>query len=120
MDMKKFCQACAKELRRKRFGDRLEDRTALLKRKFCSLSCAGSKKKVRPNTLMWRARRLRKPNCEACGTTKKLEVHHVNGNRKNNDESNLQTLCNVCHKFLHTIQRWLGMPILKRPPRLFP
>lgn len=27
-----------------------------------------------------------------------LEVDHIDGNHKNNDPSNLQTLCNCCHK----------------------
>ena len=28
-----------------------------------------------------------------------LEVDHIDGNPKNNDASNLQTLCMLCHKF---------------------
>jgi predicted HNH restriction endonuclease len=30
-----------------------------------------------------------------------LEVHHVDGNNKNNDQSNLQVLCLNCHGKTH-------------------
>lgn len=36
--------------------------------------------------------------CSQCGGTKNLMVHHKDGNRKNNDKSNLQTLCWSCHE----------------------
>ena len=41
--------------------------------------------------------------CEKCGLTEwqgekiPLEVHHIDGNRRNNDLSNLQLLCPNCH-----------------------
>ena len=31
-----------------------------------------------------------------------LEVHHIDGNYKNNDESNLQLLCPNCHALTET------------------
>ena len=43
--------------------------------------------------------------CEVCGLTEwlgkpiKLEVHHIDGNRQNDDESNLQVMCPNCHSF---------------------
>lgn len=45
----------------------------------------------------------RKDECECCGLKEwqgkelKLQVHHIDGNRKNNDLSNLQLLCPNCH-----------------------
>jgi len=43
-----------------------------------------------------------KPNkCNICGYNtfiKVLEVHHIDGNRKNNELSNLEILCPSCHK----------------------
>lgn len=43
------------------------------------------------------ARKLKKSYCEKCGTTEKLEVDHIDGNRSNNDPQNIQTLCTFCH-----------------------
>ena len=45
----------------------------------------------------------REEKCECCGISEwngksiKLQVHHIDGNRKNNDLSNLQLLCPNCH-----------------------
>lgn len=49
-------------------------------------------------------RAYRKDHCErpACTTTIEdpcqLDVHHIDGNRRNNDPANLQTLCASCHR----------------------
>ena len=40
----------------------------------------------------------KKGACEQCGSKKNLMVHHKDGNRKNNEPSNLQTLCWSCHE----------------------
>lgn len=43
--------------------------------------------------------------CEKCGTyyskDKNFELHHKDGNRKNNDINNFEWLCNSCHKKEH-------------------
>lgn len=43
--------------------------------------------------------------CRSCGNagTKKhrLEIHHKDGDKANNDDSNLITLCKVCHDGVH-------------------
>lgn len=44
-----------------------------------------------------KARKFKKSYCEKCGGTERLEVDHIDGNRSNNELSNLQTLCNSCH-----------------------
>ena len=36
--------------------------------------------------------------CQECGKTDDLEVHHIDGNRLNNDPENLLTLCKKCHR----------------------
>lgn len=42
-------------------------------------------------------------SCEECGFVAKvstqLEIDHIDGNRHNNDESNLRTLCCNCHAY---------------------
>jgi len=44
----------------------------------------------------------KKDHCERCGFIPEdkvqLDVDHIDGNRGNNDESNLQTLCANCHR----------------------
>jgi len=48
----------------------------------------------------YEARKQKKDNCENCGISKKvaaLEIDHIDGNRRNNDSKNLQTLCTKCH-----------------------
>jgi hypothetical protein len=36
--------------------------------------------------------------CDWCGTTEKVEIHHINHDRKNNSLANLTWLCNHCNK----------------------
>jgi 5-methylcytosine-specific restriction endonuclease McrA len=46
---------------------------------------------------------LKEYRCESCGQTEwlgqpiPLELHHIDGNRNNNQLSNLQLLCANCH-----------------------
>ena len=46
---------------------------------------------------------LKENKCELCGVTNwlgkrlKLELHHIDGNRFNNNFENLQILCPNCH-----------------------
>ncbi len=41
--------------------------------------------------------------CQRCGGRYKLQVHHVNKRSHNGDdsESNLITLCEACHRYIH-------------------
>jgi len=40
--------------------------------------------------------------CSKCGTTKgQLDINHKDGNRKNNNRSNLQYMCRSCHRKMH-------------------
>lgn len=43
------------------------------------------------------ARKHRKDYCENCGTTKELQIDHIDRNRSNNNPDNLKTLCRSCH-----------------------
>lgn len=46
-------------------------------------------------------RKVRKDKCELCGSTINLCVHHIDGNRNNNDITNLLTVCKKCHQTHH-------------------
>lgn len=48
-----------------------------------------------------RARRFLKEACEKCGAKEKLQVHHRDRDWRNDNESNIQTLCAGCHMRLH-------------------
>ena len=54
---------------------------------------------------------LRGRKCERCGLEEwmgqpiNLEVHHLNGDRSDNDLSNLQLLCPNCHSYTPTFRR---------------
>lgn len=39
--------------------------------------------------------------CAKCGSTKNLDIDHKDGNRKNNNRSNLRVLCRSCHRKMH-------------------
>jgi len=49
-------------------------------------------------------RKFIKDKCEECEIIDKrlLVVHHIDRDRDNNEEVNLQTLCWNCHKIIHT------------------
>lgn len=53
-------------------------------------------------------RKIKKPYCEYCNSTKNLCVHHIDGNRNNNDITNLITVCKKCHQQHHVERDVLG------------
>ena len=99
----KYCEMCGKRLTRKRYNGTLEDFMAFSRRKYCSLTCANTRKKPTAAGMRWRAEQLRKPYCEICGTQSRLHAHHINGNIAINTPENIQTLCFDCHMAHH---RW--------------
>lgn len=46
-----------------------------------------------------------KSKCVACGSKKNLEIHHINGDTKDNSKMNLITLCRKCHNKIDKIER---------------
>src|SRR5262245_9588805 len=105
----KPCENCGIPMSRKRYGKHLEDLTAFNKRKFCSLSCANTRRVLTKHGYSWRARKHLKISCEACGERRQLQAHHVDQNKANNEPSNIQTLCKWCHNFLHSTAKRLGL-----------
>ena len=41
--------------------------------------------------------------CEICKEREATDIHHIDGNHKNNDSKNIQYLCTICHSNLHGI-----------------
>ena len=108
----KPCGTCGTFFQRKRMSNgRMEDLTAYGKRRFCSLSCANSQTKGGDSrsAMNVQARKHLGEQCEFCGTTSSLVIHHVNEDWTNNSRGNLQTLCDSCHKSWHITQRYAGV-----------
>jgi len=45
-------------------------------------------------------------SCQECGSKRKIQIHHKDKNRSNNNLSNLRVLCSICHANLH--KNWEG------------
>lgn len=112
----KYCVMCGNRLERKRYNGILEGYKAFLSRKYCSRSCANTRKEVTEAGMRWRAEQLRKSACEICGTTSNLHAHHIDGDITHNTPENIQTLCNSCHLKHHHYCRRNGMNI---PGRMY-
>src|SRR6266542_4575878 len=101
IDPVKTCAPSGRVFTRRRFGNRLEDRSRFLSRRHCSQGCANTKPVVSKDANHWRARKHKATCCSECATTKRLHVHHKDRNPANNRPANLQTLCASCHLKLH-------------------
>lgn len=64
---------------------------------------ARSKKRKRTKVSRKESRLLKDniKECEECWSNRILQVHHIDKNPKNNNISNLQKLCLVCHMKKH-------------------
>jgi len=113
-EAKKYCETCGAQMSRRRYNGRLEDFGVFQRRKYCSLSCANTRKEVTTAGLRWRAEQLRDPACEICGAFSKLHAHHIDGDITNNTSENIQTLCARCHAAHHHYTRRLGLMVAGR------
>ena len=103
-DPEKTCAECGTSLTRKTINGRLEDRAVFLKRRYCDRLCMAQgqvKEQVTLAGLRARSGKLRGQVCETCGTTEKLNEHHIDLNPANNDPLNRMTLCASCHQHWH-------------------
>lgn len=117
----RYCETCTRLLQRRRNDSgRLEGYRDFMRRRFCSLSCANSRSKggASRKAAHYHARKLRGPNCEACGTPHRLQAHHVDENWMNNSPENIQTLCIHCHHFWHALHRRHGVQPTRHMPKL--
>ena len=98
----KICKKCGKEFQRRRFGKRLEDYTRWSQRLYCSKQCSYIRKPMEDKSSYHRlARTFLSPCCNTCQSTENLDIHHKDKNWKNNEMSNLVTLCHSYHMKLH-------------------
>lgn len=107
----KYCETCGRKLIRKRYNGRLEDLTAFQRRKYCSLTCANTRKALTVAGYRRRAEQFRKDSCEICGARLRLHAHHIDGNIAHNWQKNIQTLCFDCHMAHHRLCRRLGRAV---------
>ena len=75
---------------------------------------------ARWSTDHWRAAKHKKDKCEACGSAVNLVAHHVDQDVKNNDPSNIETLCKPCHDFWHNCADRNQRAVAGRMPDLYP
>ena len=93
-----------------------QDKSSKSGKVFCSRSCStayNNQFKIgdkHPNwtnshrTYRTKAFKYKEKVCEVCGYNKYpeiLEVHHIDGDRRNNELSNLQIVCPTCHAEIH-------------------
>lgn len=113
-DPEKYCTYCGKRMKRVRFkSGRLEDLSAFQRRKYCCWDCFSNaqiksgynEQDYRPAhqsafRLAYKVLKLEK-RCQICGAENNIDVHHKDGNYKNNSLDNLMILCRKCHIKIH-------------------
>jgi hypothetical protein len=125
IDPIRYCWWCKGNLERKRFSTgRLEDRGIFLHRIYCNRECQRhaqvKPQSVNTQTLLSRSQKFRKKECERCGRTNDLHVHHKNKNRMDSTPENLETLCVWCHNQHHAMERRNNVLGVRRATRWSP
>lgn len=109
----KYCSCCGKRMERRRYASKLEDLGAFMRRKYCSRKCM-RKGFVKTDAAQQSnrsahdsARKIvylieeRPKVCSVCGSTVNVDIHHADGDYRNNASSNLVLLCRSCHMKAH-------------------
>jgi hypothetical protein len=122
VELQKPCAWCGATMRRRRSAKgRSEDIYWFNKRRFCSSKCYGHHKAAKAAERRAKDerayRRFVGPECEACGATTDLHVHHIDGEHANGSCENMQTLCRYCHGFWHGLLKRKGV-VIRRMPKL--
>lgn len=109
----KYCAYCGSKMERQRYGKRLEDLSAFIRRKYCCRDCMRKAFVCKDSSNQsWKsahatARKLihlieqREVVCAQCGSTENVDIHHIDGVAQNNNSDNLILLCRSCHMKAH-------------------
>lgn len=100
----RHCEHCGSIMERKRYATKLECMANFLRRHYCDRACMAAsmmKKEPTRSAIQMRLRKTRGSSCEVCGSTANLHSHHNDRNWRNNDPSNIATLCGSCHLKRH-------------------
>jgi hypothetical protein len=118
--MRGTCSVCGKiDIKRKSAGGGnyryvCGNKMRELKRRY-SQSPAGKRKNGRNKGRGFRYRKHVGPTCERCGVTPPHEAlmdgHHRDGNHKNNEKENIESVCSSCHRLIHLDRLDLIKPI---------
>lgn len=109
-----YCAYCGTKMERKQYpSGKSESIPLFLRRKYCNRECMrkafvrNESKEQKWGAAHATARKItyligeREKKCELCGSTKSVDVHHKDGDYRNNSPENLMTVCRSCHMKLH-------------------
>lgn len=78
----------------------------------CSFACSNTYFRSGPNNASWSGenyklicKQFHKFKCVVCPESRLLDVHHMDGNRENNEPKNLIFLCATHHRYWHSRYR---------------
>ena len=98
-DNLRLCLVCSKPIRNYRWGN-----------ETCGHGCSNIQFRSGEQNGNWkggiayrkRAKRIHGSTCVVCGEDRVVDIHHLDGNAKNNDIRNLVPLCPTHHRYAHS------------------
>ena len=103
------CECCSAIISKRKSGLKNSKHEVYFCNRVCkekSQSLAGNCEKIKPDHYgnsngkhLWKILSKNAKECSSCKENKKylLQIHHIDGNRENNIESNMEVVCGNCH-----------------------